>query len=38
MKTDKLTAKKIFGILPEYACIGVFVVMMLLGLFKAEIF
>lgn len=38
MKTDKLTAKKILGILPEYACIGVFVVMMLLGLSKAEIF
>ena len=38
MKTEKLTAKKVLGILPEYACIGVFVVMMLLGLFKADIF
>ena len=38
MKTEKLNAKKILGILPEYACIGVFIVMMLLGLFKADVF
>ena len=38
MKTEKLTTKKILGILPEYACIGVFIIMMLLGLFKGEIF
>lgn len=38
MKTNKLTAKQFFGILPEYACFGVLIVMLLLGLFKSETF
>lgn len=38
MKTEKLTVKKVLGILPEYACIGVFIIMMLLGLFKGDVF
>lgn len=38
MKTEKLNAKKILGILPEYACIGVFIIMMLLGMFKSDVF
>jgi ribose transport system permease protein len=38
MKTEKLTMKKFLGVLPEYACFGVFFVMLLLGLFKSETF
>ena len=38
MKTKSLKAKKLLAILPEYACVGVCILMILLGLFKREIF
>lgn len=38
MKLKKMTSKELLSILPEYACIGVFIIMMLLGFFKSEIF
>lgn len=38
MKTKSLKTKKLLAILPEYACVGVCILMILLGLFKREIF
>ena len=38
MKTKDLKMKKLLAILPEYACVGVCILMILLGLFKREIF
>ena len=38
MKLKKMTSKELLSILPEYACIGVFIIMMPLGFFKSEIF
>lgn len=38
MKTKKLTLKEILAILPEYACVGVLILMLLLGFLKPDIF
>lgn len=38
MKTKKLTFKDILAILPEYACVGVLILMLLLGFLNPEIF
>jgi ribose transport system permease protein len=38
MKAKKLTAKEVFAVLPEYACVGVFLLTMLLGIIKGDVF
>ena len=38
MKTKKLTFKDILAILPDYACVGVLILMLLLGFLNPEIF